>query len=232
MAGKIDKLRTPVEGLLSFVGTGVATIPDRLEDREDVRALIHEEVEDIRVEIEAGPEQYSYLFASIKKVEEHITNLYQEINNFTVVSRIVCLAYLDTTMQNIDSGLTGIDVLLDTAFYDPQSMFNASTNRIIVPEDGRYLVTFCVVFANIIANESYFGKIRSDGVSGDPYHITWTSDNSGSGMVYVKRTVLLDLSAGDYIKLMGGMSTIDPDNQVDITGGWPYDTSLLVIKIN
>ncbi len=227
MAGKIDKLRVPTEGLMSFVGTGVTTIPDRLEERDDIRAIIHEEVEDIRVEIEAGPEQYSYLFASIKKVEEHITNLYQEINNFTVVSRIVCFAYLNTAMQNITSGESH-DVLLDTAWYDPTSMFDASTHKIIVPEDGRYLVTFCVTYINVVAGATYEGYIVSDGVSGNPGSAVSTGQ---TWEVYPRGTILLTLSAGDYIKLVAKMTTIDPDEQVDIAA-WEYYTYLLVIKIN
>lgn len=183
MVAKIDKLRPPTEGLMSFVGTGVATIPDRLEDREDIRAIIHEEVEDIRVEIEVGPVQYSYLFASIKKIDQYIYELWQVINNLEAAgvsyAPVLCRAYLSGEQELADSNEYLIE--LDTESYDPQSVFDTANNRIVIPSDGYYLVVFQIYFSTTVAESRHKGII---GIGGAGSNLVSTISYSETGITY------------------------------------------------
>lgn len=232
MPDKIDKTRNEQEGEHSFVGTGVGIERVVTQEVLELKKRINEEVEQALINNDITQEIVTLIIgrqeSDHSEIWEEITKIWNAINNIDAQFLVVCHAGLSETQQGVPSGGDGFDVLLDTATYDPLSMFDAGTNRIIVPHDGRYLVTFCIEYINVIANESYSSFVQSDGVQGTPSSIVWSS---GTDDVHARGTVLLNLLAGNYISLGGQMSTIVPDEQVDLVG-WEFSTYLLVIKIN
>ncbi len=82
--------------------------PDVMEDTPDILPMIREEIEDLRLTTEEGPQQYTSMFIDMRRIWEEINNIYQQINNIVsgeprkayakaaagAGSTIVC--YLDT----------------------------------------------------------------------------------------------------------------------------------------
>ncbi len=55
--------------------------PDVLEDTPDVLPMIREEIEDLRLTTEEGPQQYTSMFIDMRRIWEEIYNIHQEIIN-------------------------------------------------------------------------------------------------------------------------------------------------------
>ncbi len=237
MAKKIDKTRSEQEGTVAFIGTGVGIeTPVTQEDddlTEKIRAIVAEMLSNLSTEGEevVGETVQNINTLILTKNEEilnEITEIWNSINNFSGALNVVCYAYMYSALTNIDSGVQ-VTVELDRTLYDPLGMLNVSTHRVIIPQDGRYLVTFCVAFFNTV-EATYQAAVQSNAIAGTIFDSRW---NPGGDDATPRATFLLDLTAGDYLELVGFMSSIDPDNQVDIYGGeWPYYSYLLVTKIN
>ncbi len=207
MAGKIDKLRSPAEGLMSFVGTGVTTIPDRLEDREEIRAIIYEEVEDIRVEIEAGPEQYSYFFASINKIDQYITELWQEINNLqsgTGRDDPFCRVHLGSNQLNIpDNQETTVEfdeTTIAAQSVDTHGMWDANNYKMIIPRDGIYQISYGLEMVAVVVDKLYVVRVyhNVNGAVLEDYYVPpmFTSTHT------MKHTDFYPLLEGDELHLV------------------------------
>ncbi len=105
--------------------------------------MIREEVDELRVTIEEGPESYNSIFIDMRRIWQEITNIYQEINY--IGSLIIGAG------RGHAFGIHGVPVTIphntettipiDTAVSNPDGWLDTDSGIFTVPVDGIYFVS-------------------------------------------------------------------------------------------
>jgi len=119
-----------------------------------------------------------------------------EFVNPVMITTAKARAYLDGNQNNIPTS-THTKVLLNTASYDPSSMF--ANSKFTIQVAGYYLVTAALVYESlsVIANKRYLVMIWKNGA------VTSSANNQAAYVDSVGATVLdvLSCAVDDYIEL-------------------------------
>lgn len=132
------------------------------------------------------------------------------------MSKYYCSVYRNSDQSNLtDQTTTQVQLDTEETGGDPNGDFDTGAYAYTAPIAGRYLVNACVRFKELVNGKDYMAFIfkNDSNVSGICHH----SAASGNDILSVPVSRILDLSAGDTIKLYVHVNT--GANTVDIYGG-------------
>ena len=110
-------------------------------------------------------------------------------------------AYVSSTIYNVTGdGTVYGPIPFDTEKVDQNSNYDNSTNyRFTAPKDGKYLLSFCVIFGDLDSSNSgtdvYMYKNATDKISAYMFSISQLADSSGEAGV--SGVAIVNLAASD-----------------------------------
>lgn len=105
-------------------------------------------------------------------------------------------AYLGSTQDIVSGDFTKVN--LDTITFDPQSIFNSTLHRIIIPIPGYYLIVGSINYKEVTADRAYRLDVYKNG-AGHYLYGYWHS--SITGYITLKASDILHLDKNDYLEL-------------------------------
>ena len=124
--------------------------------------MIREELEDLRLTMEEGPEQNIIMNIDMRRIWEEINNIYQEITNIisgTGANNPFCRVHLGSNQLNIPDGQYTVvefdDTTIGTDSVDTHDMWDVGNFKMVIPRDGIYQISYGLQMTAVVLDKPY-----------------------------------------------------------------------------